>query len=405
VADDLHTQLSTRAHAVADLAVDAVLERAEELAKRWVIALIRTSRLDGLGELPLDELAREGPSLCAQMVRAVQSEVELERLTGRGAPSGREQTAVARRLAKITGAPDTTALVEAVEALRGVLWEALGEQLREPSARQVGDVCDRLAYVCSAALATAVGHTAMLNRTEPAQQGEVTIEPPAPGEGRVTGPPYGEHPATIVDERPGSPVEVAPPSGTERPLSWDESPPAPAGARATEIEIRDERGEDGEQGPAAWIRSIGGQLERFAQDRLPFAVLLVELVEIERLRGATFSAELSELDAALELALTAALGTGAGSLTGERPGRYWLLAQRTDRAGARGLAERVAREVASYGDRLSPRLQVAIGTAVCPEDAREAAALAAHADVGLYADRSAVRSSGARMPMPVDEPA
>jgi hypothetical protein len=40
---------------------------------------------------------------------------------------------------------------------------------------------------------------------------------------------------------------------------------------------------------------------------------------------------------------------------------------------------------------------------VCPDDGREAAALAAYADVGLYAARSAVRASALRPATPVDE--
>jgi GGDEF domain-containing protein len=58
--------------------------------------------------------------------------------------------------------------------------------------------------------------------------------------------------------------------------------------------------------------------------------------------------------------------------------------------------------------RTSPRgtpLRVAIGTAVCPEDGREPAMLAAHADVGLYAARSAVRASAHPPATPVDESA
>ena len=44
-----------------------------------------------------------------------------------------------------------------------------------------------------------------------------------------------------------------------------------------------------------------------------------------------------------------------GSLTRESPGRYWLLAPKTDRAGARGLAERLAQAVASSSKRAARR--------------------------------------------------
>jgi GGDEF domain-containing protein len=425
-----------------------VLARAEELARRWAIALIRERPLEEIGELPLQELAREAPALCAQTLRAVQSDVELERLTGGGAPSGREQSAPARRLAAISAAHDQAAVVDAVEALRGVLWEALLDQLTEPSARQVGDIADRLAYVCAAVLAAALeaAESAAPARTDDTpgradvpvsatrEPVSATREPAPPGSGE----------AIIVDERPGDtaapsaperpPPRVEPPPepppvppprasrGHERPLSWDESPPVlprvsharigalswdepsafPSAVPQAEIEIRDERGEEG---PAAWIGSIGAQLERFERDALPFAVLLVELVDVERLRRRESPEELMRLAAQVEHVLAAERDASSGSLTRERPGRCWLLVPGTDRAGAERLAERLAGAVASSVRHRGAPVAVAIGTAVCPEDGHETAALAAHADVGLYAARAALRPPSARSAAPVDESA
>ena len=174
------------------------------------------------------------------------------------------------------------------------------------------------------------------------------------------------------------------------------------GAPVAEIEIRDERREEG---PAAWISSIGAQLALFERDSAPFAVLLVELLDIERTRPHEPSEELSRLARELERALADALGPWPGSLTRERPGRCWLLAPDTDRAGAERLAQRLMRDLSAGAGELGASLAVAIGTAMCPEDGREAAALAAHADVGLCAARSAVRASLARPRAPVDESA
>jgi len=156
--------------------------------------------------------------------------------------------------------------------------------------------------------------------------------------------------------------------------------------RAGEIEIRDVRGTEG---PAAWIGSIGGQLEQFERDHVSFAVLLVELVDRERLaRGA------GALDR-LEREISGALGA-RGSLTRERPGRYWLVMPATDRGAARQLAERLGGAVSTGSADLAARLEVAVGIAVCPDDGRQASTIAAHADVDLYADRSAVRAAGRR---------
>jgi hypothetical protein len=352
-----------------------------------VIALIRARPLENIGEVPFEELAREAPALCAQTIRAIQSDVELGRLTGQGAANGRESSAPARRLATIAGVRDAAAAVKAVEALRGVLWEALLGEMTEPSARQVGDAADRLAHVCAAALAVAL-EAGIAAQAKPSSDDAAAVaggcehaaqEAPATGS-------YVRQ-AIIIDERVSS----------ERPLSWDQSPPVAPRTRAAEIEIRDERRE---QGPAAWIKSIGGQLERFERDGLPFAVLLVELREIERLHRD----ELPGVLGRVEEALAATHGARAGSLTRERPGRYWLLMPATDRAGARELAKRLAHTVASCAEDSAVPLDVAIGTAVCPEDGLQAAALAAHADVGLYAERSATRAAAGR-PSRLDGPA
>lgn len=371
-----------------ELDVEPSIAHADELARRWAIALIQARPLDQLGELPLAEIAREAPTLCAQALRAVQSDVELERLSGVGASSACEPAAEARRLAAVCGAREPAALVEAVEALRGVLWASLLDVLSEPPARVLADLGDRLAYVCAAMLAAGV-------------------ESIAPGAGAVTA-------AKAMDPEPASRVPVAQglasvpmPGGEvviidERASAGELAPSRkpPPGGSPSEIEIRDERRAEG---PAAWISSIGAQLARFEHDGARFAVLLVELVDIEHLRRQGPPEQLTRLTVGLEQALVAALESSQGSLARERPGRCWLLVPGADRAGAERLARQLMRELpAGVGERGAP-LTAAIGTAICPEDGREPAALAAHADIGLYAARSALRASRARAASPLDE--
>jgi GGDEF domain-containing protein len=380
----------SRARPVAELPgeTETLIARAGELARRWAIALILARAPDAIGDVPLEELAREAPALCAQALRALQSDGELGRLTGRGAPRSREASAAARRLPAICGAAEPAALVEAVEALRGVLWEALLVELSEPPVRLVGDLSDRLAYVCSAMLAVAVDATATptvdpddeRTELERASRGEQASGAREPSQATTA-----FSAAVIVDEH-----EHAHEHEHEYTRAGaGSSPRERRRSRPDEIEIRDERREEG---AAAWIGSIGAQLQRFERDGLPFAVLLVELVDVERLRREEPPEELSQLTAGVEEALSSALGEWAGTLTRERPGRFWLLAPATDRSGAARLAERLTRAVgARVGHRGAP-LTVAIGFAVCPEDGRLAAALAAHADVGLFAARSAVNA-------------
>jgi GGDEF domain-containing protein len=398
VADNQRTHRSARARAVAELPVEPLLTRADELARRWAIALIREAPLESIAEVPLETLAQQAPTLCAQVLRAVQSDIELERLTGLG-PGGREPAVPARSLSSICGGRGPVALVRATEALRGVLWEALLDQLAEPTARLLADAGDRLAYVCASLLAVAVASVPATGSADDA----VELDPQLPAAQELGGPSSPHVEATIVDERAAAVADAPAPEhpwGAAR--SWDEPRSVEHGGARAEIEIRDERREEG---PAAWISSIGAQLQRFERDGAPFAVLLVEHLDSERLRRQGTPEELSRLGSRLEQALASALGSWSGSLARERPGRCWLLAPETDRAAAERLAQRLMRDLQARGDGGVP-LEVAIGTAVCPEDGREPAALAAIADVGLYAARSALRASPARrVATPVDESA
>jgi GGDEF domain-containing protein len=155
-----------------------------------------------------------------------------------------------------------------------------------------------------------------------------------------------------------------------------------------EIEIHDVRREEG---PSAWVSSVGRLLARHAQDGLPFAVLLVEIVDVARLERSETPHDLHGLVAQVE----SALGRGmraTDELSRETRGRYWLVAPETNGTGARMLAERLARLVRGSATHRGVPLEVAIGIAVCPDDGTEAPALAARADLGVYSARATGRS-------------
>jgi GGDEF domain-containing protein len=237
----------------------------------------------------------------------------------------------------------------AAEELCAALWEALRDELRQPRARRVAELAERLAQVCSAVAALAVEEQAP------------GLEPPAPPQ---------ELEIAIHDTR-------------------REGPPASAGASEEDIAAR--RVEPDEEGHAAWAESIEGNLERHAVDGLPFAVLLVEVPDVERLAQAEPPAVLAGLLDGVEEAIGPELRC-TDTLVRESRGRWWLTASRTDAGGARTLAERLVRTVRNAAGHRGVPLDVAIGIAVCPADGGDAATLAAHADVGLYAARAAGRS-------------
>ncbi len=357
-----------RARPLAEFALDGLLDRVGELSRAWAVALITARPPEAIGGVALEELAREAPALISAVVSALRSDEELWELL-EGGPAGELP---ASRLGALAGAAGPRAVIEAVELLRGVVWDASLAQFAylaaEPArGRSLADLADRLAAVCAALVPVALGGLAA---PRPVPEAPMPARAPAEGPGDGTPRPgvVARVGAVIVDEqaegesRPAQEPSRVPPSepDTEEP------------AFAAEIQIRDERGDEG---PAAWTRSIGRQLEKYEQDGASFAVLLVEL------RG-----ELEGSWGPVEELMSDELGTG--TMTRERAGRYWLLAPATDRMGAAALASRLGRAlerlVHSRGMDLSP----AVGTAVCPEDGLRASALAAHADVGLYAARS-----------------
>lgn len=384
--EDLPAHPAPRARPVAGLPLEALIEGAQELARGWAIALLLARPLDGIGEIPFEEIARRGPSLCGQLLRSLCSEAELALLCGAEQAPARCGAPLARELAALAGAHDAAATIAATEALRGVIWEALRDRISsdvspDPSrARTLADASDRLAHICAAMLTQAI---AGLASSDGHASSEASSEDPGARASKVpaaSGPAGGASAAiVIVDERhrqealrQGGPRVSAPPH---------EPTVAAEAIRPGEIEIRDEREEEG---PAAWIGSIGRQLERFEQDRLSFAVLLVEFSD------APSAGPLTEtLEGVLRRALS---DSGGSSLTRERDGRYWLLAPRTDRSGANDLAERLTLGITAAGAAQGAEVLVAVGTAVCPQDGTQTSALAAHADIGLYAARSRMRS-------------
>ncbi len=202
-----------RAHAVGETPVDTLLARVDELARRWAIALILDRRLERIGEVPLEDIAHEAPALFAQAIRALQSDAELERLAAVGVSRDHAASTPVGRLATLAGARSGSAVVEAVEALRGVLWEALVDELGSPSlasapAELVAALGDRLAFVCATALAAAVAqdpavpagrYLAGAYAVPGASGRNVTFEPDRSHAARRT--------AVLVDELRSSPAE------------------------------------------------------------------------------------------------------------------------------------------------------------------------------------------------------
>ncbi len=366
---------AAREPALAELAAQA-----GELAKRWAIALIENAGPEEIAGVDLATIARDGPTLIEELLDAA----------ARDADMGAHEATVAA----LAGAGSAAELARAVEALRTVLWEAAIEcsprARSEPrAARRLLELGDRLAGACAELLA------AELERFGPPEADPAEERPRSTAAAGATA-----ARVVIVDERGAGPDPRA--DGGGDPSAHE---PAEAGARQGGSGGEEERGpgwiaarDVRRPGPAAWIGAIGSQLEEFERDRRPFAVMLLELLE----QAVAEPAE--DRKPALERLLQARLGDWRGlTLTRERPGRYWVIAPGADRPGAGLLRERL--EAALGGEPPggvggTHTAAVAIGVAVCPDDAADAPGLAAQADLDLYAARSQARAAAGRSARP-----
>lgn len=253
------------------------------------------------------------------------------------------------------GSPERlTRAARAAKELCDVLWETLEEELRDPDVARVKELSKRLSNVSAT-----VGMLAQ-------------AAPPAPPERRTPPEPVRSEPVRLVDEHESLP--------SRGPLASVDGP--------SSIEVRDVRREEG---PSAWVSSVGRLLERHGVDRLPFAVLLIEIVDVARLERSETPHDLHDIVRQVESALGRGM-RGTDELSRETLGRYWLAAPDTDTAGARVLAERLAQLVHSTTSHRGVPLEVAIGIAMCPHDGTDAPALAARADLGVYSARATGRA-------------
>jgi hypothetical protein len=159
---------------------------------------------------------------------------------------------------------------------------------------------------------------------------------------------------------------------------------------------------DGRAGRPAWLGLIASALAQFERDHVPFAVLLLEVLDAGELAGAN-----EQIESAVARALEA---FSPASVATDGPHRYWLLVPQVDRLGALIVADRLARALEGVdddagrtdaaeryfaalsargsrphaGDAAAP-LQLGVGTAACPEDGRDVPTLVAQAHIEVAA--------------------
>jgi hypothetical protein len=325
---------------------------------------------------------------------------------------------------------------QAAHLLSEELWEALQNEVAARSTRDVPAGVNRAALRRTAALAERLSDVAaslvLLASPERGASGPSPVGEEA-GAWRArkpaaSPPPQAQVNAVLIDERdeavpdsgPARVMEAArqaQPMTRPRPWPWDapvaERPPASASTAHEEI-----ASENGQHRPGAGVELIAAALKRFEQDRLPFAVFLIEVQGVEELHRGLRLSELPQLIRQIENAATRALDAigarSAASLTLDGASRLWLQVPEMDRLEAHHLVERLVgppeqvaptdapdparRYFATLAGSRSPswtqngrRLELAIGTAIFPDDGQDAVALATHATRQLGAMRDATR--------------
>jgi GGDEF domain-containing protein len=406
---------------------DAPALDGRELARAWLVELVASAPLDRAAELPGAGFAEDAPRLCDALLAAIRSDAALADLS-----------AEAGGVAGTVAAESPADVVAAVEALRAATWSAFAEALHRPPPTLLANLADRLGAATAAISTAAVGATSPSRSADRGPlaailRGEAPEQPPSPAPARPD--PQGRpaetppSPALPTPDPQGRPAETPPSPAPARPDPHGrpaETPPSPAlptpdprgslRGRATPDPQEALRGgatpdplrqsasawptdetpggarvEDASSfhaRVAPWTAAIERRLQRHADDGLPFALLCVEVADLDRLVS-------SERDGEIALALEAAEGAvcaqlrPADVLVRERAGRYWLVAPETDGEAARSLAHVLAAAVAGVGGPGGAPLEAAVGIATCPVDGLDAPALEGRAEEGLFAARAA----------------
>jgi GGDEF domain-containing protein len=164
-----------------DAPVAGLVQKGDELAQRWLVALLGSRRLEAAATVPVAELTSQGPALCSAIVRALVSESELERLRG-----DRDLAPLAASAGRLAGASDGGAAVEAIELLRAVVWEAIEEESARAGAEHAvgwAPLGDRLAHVCAVLTAATLSAMGVPRAKAPPAADELAPVRAARGEG------------------------------------------------------------------------------------------------------------------------------------------------------------------------------------------------------------------------------
>lgn len=346
-----------RARPVADAPIDALLPRSEDLAKGWLLALLEQAPLDDAPAILATELTRDGPRVCDAILRAIADETDLRRLEPGGV-----LTPLAAQVGALAGAVAPAAVSRAVDALIGVIWVAVRDELRGADADLVAELTERLALIGG------LVRSAALERSVPAP---LSVEPPPP-----------------VSVAP-PPVSVEPPPPVATRSSPPPPPPPPAPSAAEQPPPPEQRAWPGlsdaptlDPSRALWVSALEDEIVRSAGG--PLSLLLAELEDAERVVAIEAGAEARAVFNRFAGAVRSAVRR-QDILVCESDARAWIIARDTARDGAHALGERIAAAVGTTDRWQGAPLAASVGVAVFGEDGRTSGELIEAAEEARFA--------------------
>jgi GGDEF domain-containing protein len=315
-----------RARPVADAPIDSLLPRSEDLTKGWLLALLEQLPLDQAPGILAADLTRDGPRVCDAVLRAIADDTDLRRLEAGGA-----LTPLAARVGELAGATTAAAISMAVDALQGVIWAALRDELRSPDPDLISELAERLTLV------TELLRAAALDRVQAPAGARETIKR------ELTGVP-GRAPATEPSQPRTAPAAEPP--------------------------------------EALWVGALEEEIQRSAGS--PLSLLLTELEEVERVLAVETPAAASATFGHFAQAVRSVVRR-QDILVCETDTRAWIIARDTGRPGAHALGSRIVEAVGQAQPWRGSPLVASVGVAVLGEDGSTSAGLIESAEQARYA--------------------
>jgi GGDEF domain-containing protein len=335
-----------RARPVADAPIDALLPRSEDLAKGWLLALLEQAPLEDAPAILATELTRDGPRVCDAVLRAIADDTDLRRLQAGGV-----LVPLAARVGELAGVAAPAAVSGAVDALIGVIWAAVRDELRGADGDLVAELTERLALI-GELLRSAALERSVAAPLAPVPPPVSRVPPPAPEPGPAAPPP------PVARTRPAA-TPPSPPSPPEPPAAAAAAPPT----RRVWPGLSDAPALDAS--PALWVSALEDEIVRSA--RAPVSLLLAELEDAERIAAVEPLAQARAVFTRFAGAVRSAVRR-QDILVCESEARAWIIARDTSRGSAHALGERISAAVRSSEPWQGAPLVASIGVAVFGED-------------------------------------